>query len=85
LAFLDINLPGKSGLEFGEELRKINQEVDIIIVTACQNINYAQQSIRIGVVDYLTKPIIESELLSILDKYKDTQSENIFQSHILFT
>ncbi|CRK81894.1 response regulator transcription factor [Neobacillus massiliamazoniensis] len=49
LAFLDINLPGKSGLEFGEELREINQEVDIIMVTASQNFNYTQQSIRIGV------------------------------------
>ena len=71
LAFLDINLPGKSGLEFGEELRKINKDVEIIMVTACQDFRYAQQSIRIGVVDYLTKPVIESELLKILSKYKE--------------
>lgn len=72
LAFLDINLPGKSGLEFGEELRKTNKEVEIVIVSACQDFNYAQQSIRIGVVDYLTKPIIEAELLKILTKYKES-------------
>ncbi|MED1468881.1 AraC family transcriptional regulator [Bacillus salipaludis] len=82
LAFLDINLPGKSGLEFGEELRKINQEVDIIMVTACQNFNFAQQSIRIGVVDYLTKPIIESELLSVLAKYKEKQPVKNYSSLI---
>lgn len=71
LAFLDINLPGKSGLEFGEELRQSNKEVEIIIVTACQDFSYAQQSIRIGVVDYLTKPVIERDLLTILSKYKE--------------
>ncbi|WP_307303941.1 DNA-binding response regulator [Neobacillus driksii] len=70
LAFLDINLPGKSGIEFGEELRQSNKDVEIIMVTACQDFSYAQQSIRIGVVDYLTKPVIESELLKILSKYK---------------
>lgn len=73
LAFLDINLPGKSGLEFGEELRQSNKDIEIIMVTACQDFNYAQQSIRIGVVDYLTKPVIESELLKILSKYKEHQ------------
>lgn len=29
LAFLDINLPGKSGLELGEELRLHNQAIDL--------------------------------------------------------
>lgn len=73
LAFLDINLPGKSGLDFGEELRKMNKDVEIIMVTAYDNFSYAQQSIRIGVVDYITKPIIESELLKVLSKYKENQ------------
>lgn len=82
LAFLDINLPGKSGLEFGEELRTINNHVDIIIVTACQNFSYAQQSIRIGVVDYITKPIIENELFSILSKYKKTPVSQTYSSLI---
>lgn len=78
LAFLDINLPGKSGLEFGEELRQSNKEVEIIMVTACQDFSYAQQSIRIGVVDYLTKPVIENELLKILSKYKENQFPSIY-------
>jgi YesN/AraC family two-component response regulator len=83
LAFLDINLPGKSGLEFGEELRTINSHVEIIIVTACQDFNYAQQSIRIGVVDYLTKPIIESELFGILSKYKEIHVSQTYSSLIV--
>lgn len=73
LALLDINLPGKSGIEFGEELRNFNSDVDIIIVTACKDFTYARRSIRMGVVDYLTKPIVESELVRILSKYKETQ------------
>lgn len=44
--------------------------MDIIIVTAYQNFDYAKQSIRLGVIDYITKPIIEKELIDILQKYK---------------
>ncbi|MGO0058860.1 response regulator transcription factor [Brevibacillus fluminis] len=72
LAFLDINLPGKSGLELGDELRQLNPDVDLIIVTAYQNFHYAKQSIRLGVVDYMTKPVIESELVEILSKYRNS-------------
>lgn len=71
LAFLDINLPGKSGLELGEELRQHNPDIELIIVTAYQNFHYAKQSIRLGVVDYMTKPVIQSELVDILGKYRD--------------
>lgn len=75
IAFLDIQMPGKSGLELAREL-KDNYELDIIIVTAFQNFEYAQSSIRIGVNDYLTKPIVESELLELLAKYKKWSSQN---------
>jgi len=82
LAFLDINLPGRSGLEFGEELRSLNNDVDIIMVTAYQSFDYAQQSIRIGVVDYLTKPVIESELQKVLSRYIQSDSSNHYSSLI---
>ncbi|MDC0764808.1 AraC family transcriptional regulator [Brevibacillus sp. AG] len=70
LAFLDINLPGKSGLVLGEELRAQHKDIELIIVTAYQDFHYAKQSIRLGVVDYITKPVIESELVDILQKYQ---------------
>ncbi|WP_059172324.1 helix-turn-helix domain-containing protein [Bacillus sp. FJAT-27445] len=69
LAFLDIQMPGKTGLELAGELMS-SYSMDIIIVTAFQNFQYAQTSIRLGVVDYITKPIIEEELISVLGKYE---------------
>lgn len=69
LAFLDIQLPGKSGLELAAELSR-SYSMDIIMVTAYQNFEYAQASIRLGVVDYITKPVIEDELMSVLNKYE---------------
>ncbi|MCZ8515506.1 AraC family transcriptional regulator [Paenibacillus filicis] len=83
LAFLDINLPGKSGLELGEELRQHNPDIELIIVTAYQNFHYAKQSIRLGVVDYMTKPVIQSELVDILGKYRDRMPHANY-SHVIY-
>ncbi|WP_028401356.1 response regulator transcription factor [Ectobacillus panaciterrae] len=69
LAFLDIQLPGKNGLDLGMELKK-KYDMDLIIVTAFQTFEYAHTSIRLGVTDYITKPIIEEELVRVLKKYK---------------
>ena len=62
-------MPGKSGLELAEELINL-YDLNVIMVTAFQKFEYAQTSIRIGVNDYITKPIIENELLNLLEKYK---------------
>jgi YesN/AraC family two-component response regulator len=73
LAFLDIQLPGKSGLDLAMEL-SVKNDIDIIMVTAYQNFKYIQTSLRLGVIDYITKPVIEEELLSVLARYERISS-----------
>ncbi|NGQ97141.1 AraC family transcriptional regulator [Brevibacillus sp. SYP-B805] len=70
LAFLDIHLPGQSGLKLAEALRRHASDLAIIIVTAFQDFHYAKQSIRLGVMEYITKPVIESELMEVLTRYR---------------
>lgn len=85
IAFLDIQMPGKDGLTLGMDLKAL-YELDIIMVTAFQSFEYAQKSIRIGVSDYITKPIIESELIETLQKYHkwNAKSDSIQQAiHII--
>lgn len=69
LAFVDIELPGKSGLELAKELKKFNNQLEIIILTAHQDFEYAKQSIKIGVSEYLTKPIIKDELKGAVERH----------------
>ncbi|WP_277584086.1 response regulator transcription factor [Psychrobacillus antarcticus] len=85
IAFIDIQMPGKNGLELAKELKN-KYEMDIIMVTAFQSFEYAQLSLRIGVTDYVTKPIVESELLEILQRYKkwNSQSDSIQQVLLIF-
>jgi two-component system response regulator YesN len=70
LAFLDIHLPGKSGLELAADMKANGGELDIVIVTAFQEFHYAKQSIKLGVIEYITKPIIQSELVVLLNRYQ---------------
>jgi two-component system, LytTR family, response regulator len=60
LVFLDVAMPGKSGIDFLKELETIPFEV--IFVTAHDK--YVLQAIRFAAVDYLSKPVDESELVN---------------------
>lgn len=56
LIFLDIKMPGMSGLQAASQINGILPETRIIIVTAYHYFNYAKEALSLGAVDYLTKP-----------------------------
>jgi two-component system, response regulator YesN len=83
LVFLDIELPGKSGLEIAEQLKSEYEQIKIIILTAHQSFVYAKKSIEIGVSDYLTKPIIQEELNKVIQKYADEIHYNQYSEIVM--
>lgn len=52
----DIRMPKKNGLEMIDEIKSINQNSQIIILTGYRDFEYAQQAIRLGVMRFLLKP-----------------------------
>jgi len=66
LAFVDIQLPGDSGLDFCEFLREGEYDTEVVLITAYQDFTYAKQAIRLDVMDYLVKPVIEKELYKVI-------------------
>ena len=58
----DIMMPGVDGFEFAESVREINQEIPILFMTARDDIASKQRGFRIGVDDYMVKPIDLDEL-----------------------
>lgn len=52
----DIRMPKKSGLEMIDEIKSINKDMQIIILTGFREFEYAQQAIRLGVLRFLLKP-----------------------------
>ncbi len=62
LAILDIKLKKMSGVELLEELRKIDPELKVIMLTGYPTMETAQESLRLGASEYLLKPIDIEEL-----------------------
>ncbi|OAA86835.1 response regulator [Clostridium ljungdahlii] len=74
LILLDIFMPGKNGLDLFKYIRKLNGEVDVIIVSAACDINVIKKSLHLGVVDYLIKPFQFERFNSALSSYRDAQN-----------
>ena len=70
LIFLDINIPGKSGLEVLEEIKERN--FSVIVVTGEKE--YGIQALKQDVIDYVLKPLDEDEL-------KEAVRKAVFKSH----
>lgn len=58
----DIMMPGIDGFEFAREVRDVNKDIPILFMTARDDIVSKQKGFRIGVDDYMVKPIDLDEL-----------------------
>jgi DNA-binding NtrC family response regulator len=68
IVMLDIRLPGKNGIEVLREIREINSEIAVIMMTAYESLETAIQAIREGAYDYLVKPVGVDELLISVER-----------------
>ena len=58
----DIMMPGVDGFEFARNVRDVNSDIPILFMTARDDIASKQRGFRIGVDDYMVKPIDLDEL-----------------------
>jgi two-component system LytT family response regulator len=72
ILFLDIEMPGKTGLELAYEINQKNIDCAIIFTTAYNQ--YAINAFRLAALDYLLKPIQEDHLLEAINKAKERNS-----------
>jgi two-component system LytT family response regulator len=71
LVFLDIEMPGHSGLELMEFFNADEIDFSIIFTTAYNE--YALQAFKLSAIDYLLKPIQHKELIESVDRFKKNQ------------
>ncbi|MDZ8118050.1 sensor histidine kinase [Pontiella agarivorans] len=76
LVIMDIRMPEKSGIEGLQEIREINPNVSIVMLTGYGDLETAQQAIRYGANDYLQKPFDTDEIQAVVKKYVDRTKLN---------
>lgn len=65
---LDVDMPRLSGLEALKQIKALNPETIVLIMTAFATIDCAVQAVKDGAYNYLAKPISGDDLLQILEK-----------------
>jgi len=65
---VDISMPGMDGLELIRRLRDENCDAAPVAITGYGTIERAVETVRLGAVDYLIKPIVDEELLVAIEK-----------------
>lgn len=63
LILSDIMMPGIDGFEFAKTIRELNQEIPILFMTARDDFVAKQRGFKVGIDDYMVKPIDLDELL----------------------
>lgn len=75
LVILDILLPDVDGIEILQELRTIAPRLPIIMMTAVKTVRTAVTAMKLGAVDYITKPFQEEELLAAIRRTLDPRAQ----------
>jgi len=84
IVFLDENMPGMSGLETLQEIKRIHPEVPVVMITKSEEEHIMEQAIGEKIADYLIKPVNPSQILLCLKKHVHQQaivSEQVQQNY----
>ena len=73
--FTDICMPFMDGLELSLRVREEYPQVRIIIMTGHREFEYAQRAVKLGVTEFLLKPVNNEEILKVILKLKNEITE----------
>ncbi len=74
LLLLDYKMPKANGMQVLETVKRINPEIDVIMMTAYGTIDTAVAAMKAGAADYITKPVELDELLLQIDRISERRT-----------
>ena len=71
IVITDINMPVMDGLEMARRILAMDPNVQVIVTTGYNDFDHAQSAIKIGIADYLVKPVDAKDFTAILARVRD--------------
>ncbi|MEM1973824.1 MAG: response regulator [Thermoplasmata archaeon] len=68
LVITDLKMPGLDGLQLLEEVKKKDEDIPVVIITAYGTIDAATEAIQKGGFDFITKPFKKEQILFTIEK-----------------
>ncbi|OXM85580.1 response regulator [Paenibacillus rigui] len=76
---LDIRMPGMNGLELLAALQRSHRGTKVVIISAHSKFAYAQEALRLGVKDYLVKPVGKEQLIRTMSLLEQEWADDMQQ------
>ncbi len=70
-AILDLRMPGMTGIEVLEHLKKVSPDTEAVVMTGHASMETAIEAVRLGAFDYITKPCKLAEIEAVLGKVSE--------------
>jgi DNA-binding NtrC family response regulator len=77
LVTLDLKMPGLSGIDVLREIKKLQPDIEIIVITGYGTLSNAQEAIRFGAGDFISKPFNVADIIAIVSKSFERRSYNL--------
>lgn len=74
LVFLDIRMPTLDGMEVLREIRKKGNKTPVVILSAYGTVDNAVEAMKLGVVDFMTKPFTPTEIRELLQSFEKREA-----------
>ena len=75
LVFLDIDMPGSDGLTALKEIRSIDPQAYVVIVSGHGSLEKVQQALALGVAGFVVKPFSSKRIAEVLEKFAQSAGD----------